>query len=107
MCVWLIHLQPIQFLHKLAEEPEGGVDGFGCGHVDPGNLQKGDGVGAAAAGEETLVILHRLVPEGKDALGQGGRGGEAGGVLIDIVVIEEVRAHSRAMASSLTISGPK
>ncbi len=54
------------------------------------DLQQADGGGAAAAGEELLVVCHGALAVLEDAVRDRHGSGEAGGILEDVVIVEEM-----------------
>ena len=69
--------ESFHLVDKLAEELESGVDGGGAAHVNTRYLQQADRIGAAAAGEELLIVRDRGRALGQNAVRNCDRGGEA------------------------------
>ena len=82
--------QRFEFIQQLIECFHGLLYRKRRTHVHAGDLQQGDGVGGAAAGEEFQIVLHGLLSAGEDPSGQGHGGGKAGGVLVDVEAAVEV-----------------
>ena len=87
----LLRQQRIQLVDELVEQLQRLVDGSRGGQIHTGQLQQVDGRHGAAAGQELEVVVHSRLAFLQDTAADGDGSGVAGGVLVDIVVVVEVK----------------
>ena len=94
--------QLIQFFDQAREVVQGRIDRGGFFHVDAGVAQQVERVFRAAAFEEAQVVVQFALAAADDALGQGDRRRQAGGVLVDVERPIEVR-NAEALQRQLVV----
>ena len=98
----LLRQQRIQLVDELVEQLQRLVDGSRSGQIHTGQLQQVDGRHGAAAGQELEVVVHSRLAFLQDAAADGDGRGVAGGVLVDVVVVVEVR-DARPLQGNLVV----
>ena len=92
----------LKFPNQLVKQLQRRVHRLGAGHVHPGDLQQADGVGAAAGGQESEVILDRRSALVQYAVCDRDRRDDSGRVLVDVEARVEVR-YARPLVGDLRV----
>ena len=94
--------QLIHLIEQAVEKSQRIVNGLCRSHIHTGSTQQIDGRFGAAALQEAQIVLHRLRPAAQNFLRQGDGRSIAGGILVHIIVIVEMR-NTRPFKADLLI----